>query len=245
MNRTALGLAVGAGYLLGRTRKLKLAVAVGSMIAGRKLNLSPRTVADLTRQLKDNPQVAQIGDQLRQDLGGAGKAATGALVERRVTAFADRLHERTARLREQTSGTAPGKGGEGAEDQDRDEERGTAHEDEYEDEYEDRKGREAEDESTAGGKPERQEPEQSRRPERSAAPKARRAPRQAAEKTPSGRRTEKSAKQAASRAARGTSARRTPSAKATARSTDTAAKKTTAAGGAAARDRLSKGGGER
>jgi hypothetical protein len=233
MNRTALGLAVGAGYLLGRTRKLKLAVAVGSLVAGRKLNLSPRAVADLaTRQLKNNPQVAQIGDQLRQDLGGAGKAATGALVERRITALADRLHERTARVREQASGTV---------DEDRGEEHGTAHEDEYED----REGREAEEESTAGEQP---EPQKARRPERTAptAPKARRGPaQQAAEKTPSGRRTEKSAKQAASQAARRTSARRTTSAKAAAPGAGTAVKKTTGAGGAAARARLSKGGGER
>ena len=32
MNRTGLGLAVGAGYLLGRTRKLKMAFAVGTLV---------------------------------------------------------------------------------------------------------------------------------------------------------------------------------------------------------------------
>ncbi|MFD0395311.1 hypothetical protein ACFQ3Z_36710 [Streptomyces nogalater] len=74
MNRTALGLAVGAGYLLGRTKKLKMALAVGSLVAGKKLNLSPKTLADLVnQQLKSNPQVKEIGDQLREDLRGSAR----------------------------------------------------------------------------------------------------------------------------------------------------------------------------
>ncbi len=36
MNRTALGLAIGAGYVLGRTKKMKLAFAVGSLVAGKR-----------------------------------------------------------------------------------------------------------------------------------------------------------------------------------------------------------------
>jgi hypothetical protein len=111
MNRAALGLALGAGYLLGRTRKLKMAMAVGSVVAGKKLNLTPRGVAQLVnQQLRDNPQFKEIGDQLRQDLQGVGKAASGALVERQMTALADRLHSRTERVRGQVSGSAPGTG---------------------------------------------------------------------------------------------------------------------------------------
>lgn len=109
MNRVGLGLAVGAGYLLGRTKKLKMAVAVGGLVAGKKLNLSPRMVADLVQQqLRDNPQFKEIGDQLRQDLRGVGKAASGAMVERQLDAVADRLHGRTAQVRDQLSGVVPG-----------------------------------------------------------------------------------------------------------------------------------------
>ncbi|MEV6122892.1 DNA primase [Streptomyces sp. NPDC052077] len=108
MNRTGLGLAIGAGYLLGRTRKLKLAVAVGTMVAGRKLNLTPSGVAELvSARLRDNPQWKEIGDQLRGDLRGVGTAATGALVERRMDALADRLHGRTERMRDRLSGALP------------------------------------------------------------------------------------------------------------------------------------------
>ncbi|MEV5270422.1 DNA primase [Streptomyces werraensis] len=112
MNRTGLGLAIGAGYLLGRTKKLKMALAVGGLVAGKKLNLSPRGVADLvSQQLRDNPQFKELGDQLRGELRGAGKAASGALVERQISSLADRLHGRTAEVRGRLSGG-------GAEDRD-------------------------------------------------------------------------------------------------------------------------------
>ncbi|MDI1455061.1 MULTISPECIES: DNA primase [unclassified Streptomyces] len=109
MNRTGLGLAIGAGYLLGRTKKLKMALAVGSLVAGKKLNLGPRGLAELlNQQLRDNPQFKEIGDQLRQDLRGVGKAATGAMAERQMSALADRLHGRTSAVRDQLSGVVPG-----------------------------------------------------------------------------------------------------------------------------------------
>ncbi|MFD5265012.1 DNA primase [Streptomyces sp. NPDC058335] len=108
MNRVGLGLAIGAGYVLGRTKKMKLALAVGSMVAGKKLNLTPRGVADLvSQQLKDNPQFKEIGEQLRGDLRGVGKAASGAMVERQMSALADRLHSRTGQVRDQLQGVVP------------------------------------------------------------------------------------------------------------------------------------------
>lgn len=122
MNRTGLGLAVGAGYLLGRTRKLKMAMAVGGLVAGKKLNLSPRMVADLLQQqLRNNPQFKEIGDQLREDLRGVGKAASGAMVERQLDSLADRLHGRTTRMRDQLTGTVPGGRDDDAEDAEYDE----------------------------------------------------------------------------------------------------------------------------
>ncbi|MEU0225558.1 DNA primase [Streptomyces sp. NPDC006284] len=120
MNRVGLGLAVGAGYLLGRTKKLKLAVAVGTMVAGKKMNLTPKGIAELvSTQLQNNPQFKEIGDQLRTDLRGVGKAASGAMVERQIDALADRLHGRTAQVRDQLSGVAskaPGVGSRDSED---------------------------------------------------------------------------------------------------------------------------------
>jgi hypothetical protein len=109
MNRMGLGLALGAGYVLGRTKKLKLAMAMGSLAAGRKMNLSPKGIADLvSQQLQNNPQVKELGDQLRQDLRGAGQAASRAVVERQMGALADRLHSRTGQVRDQLAGVVPG-----------------------------------------------------------------------------------------------------------------------------------------
>ncbi|MDW8804934.1 DNA primase [Streptomyces scabiei] len=126
MNRIGLGLAVGAGYVLGRTKKMKLAFAVGTMVAGKRMRLSPRALADLvSQQLLNNPQFKEIGDQLRGDLRGVGKAATGALVERQIEGLADRLHGRTSQVRDQLSGVAPDLPGRGGKDRD---------DDEYEDE---------------------------------------------------------------------------------------------------------------
>ncbi|MEV0975356.1 DNA primase [Streptomyces sp. NPDC049915] len=222
MNRVGLGLAVGAGYVLGRTKKAKLAIAVGSMVAGKRMNLSPRMVADLVnQQLKNNPQVKEIGDQLRGDLRGVGKAASGALVERQIGALADRLHSRTADLRDQTSGGS-GRG-------ERDEE-----DEEPEDDAEDRDEDEAEDRDEDRDEGADDEPERSRGERDARAKKA----------TGSARKAKKAAKKAPAKKAAPAkkTAKRAPGPGA-------AAKKTASAGKTAektvGRDRQAKGGGER
>jgi hypothetical protein len=101
----ALGLAVGAGYVLGRSKKARVALAVGGLVAGKRMNLSPKAVGELVaRQLRDNPQFKEVGAQLRQDLGGVGRAASGAVVERRLNSLANRLHGRTSQVRDQLAG---------------------------------------------------------------------------------------------------------------------------------------------
>ncbi|MGW7337538.1 DNA primase [Streptomyces sp. NPDC054808] len=216
MNRTGLGLAIGAGYLLGRTKKLKLAVAVGTMVAGKKMNLTPKGIAELVSgQLQNNPQFKEIGDQLRTDLRGVGKAASGAMVERQLDALADRLHGRTAEVRDQLSGVASQAAGVGSDDS-RDSEDS---EDSESEEREEPEGRHERDER----RDERGEQRASRRerPARKAPPEGRKT----VKKTP--------AKKAAAKApARKAAAKRAQPAK------KTAAKKTSGA-------RQSKGGGER
>ncbi|MFJ8079707.1 DNA primase [Streptomyces sp. NPDC096205] len=109
MSRAGLGLAVGAGYLLGRTKKLKMAIAVGTFVAGRRMNVGPRAIADLVSgQLRNNPQFKELGDQLRGDLRGVGKAASSAMIERQLDTLAGRLHDRTAETRDRLAGVVPG-----------------------------------------------------------------------------------------------------------------------------------------
>lgn len=211
MNRVGLGLAVGAGYVLGRTKKMKLAFAVGTMVAGKRMNLSPRALGELlSQQLQNNPQFKEIGDQLRQDMRGVGKAASGALVERQISGLADRLHGRTADVRDQLAGVKPdipGRGGqEDAEEPD------DAY-DEYDDE-DDRDDRDDRDREESAEAESEDEPDERPR-QRKKAPAQKSAPKKAAAKKTSAGQTaakkspaKKTAKKAPARAAAKTSARR-------------------------------------
>ncbi|MFE0415473.1 DNA primase [Streptomyces tendae] len=236
MNRVGLGLAIGAGYLLGRTKKLKMAVAVGTMVAGKKMNLTPKGIAELVSgQLQNNPQFKEIGDQLRTDLRGVGKAASGAMVERQIDALADRLHGRTAEVRDQLSGVASRAPGVGSDDS-RDSE---ASEDSADSEYKADGEREEPAEYQDAEEPERtEEPEE---------PDERRAPRRerpAKKAPPEARKTAGKApakKTAAKAPAKKAAAKRAQPAKKAAGKKTAGAR--SAARGAAARQ--SKGGGER
>ncbi|WP_329332846.1 DNA primase [Streptomyces sp. NBC_00663] len=239
MNRVGLGLAVGAGYVLGRTKKLKMAVAVGTLVAGKRMQLSPRAIADLVSgQLRNNPQFKEIGDQLRQDLRGVGKAASGAMVERQIDALAGRLHGRTAEVRDQLAGVVPDTSDLGF---DSDEES-----EEYDDE--DRENDEARDEENGDDEARDDdgnddEPEAER--EESGPPGKKAAAKKTAAKKSAAKKTAPAKKSAQKAPAKKTAAKKTAAKKTTARKT--AAKKSTSAGGAArgARSRVSKGGGDR
>ncbi|CAL9379093.1 MULTISPECIES: hypothetical protein [Actinomycetes] len=216
MNRTGMGLAIGAGYLLGRTKKLKMALAVGGLVAGKKLNLSPRAVADLvSQQLRDNPQFKELGDQLRGDLRGVGKAASGALVERQISSLADRLHGRTAEVRGRLDG--------GGEDRDGTDE--SAGEEPYDEETDDR-GQDDREPDDSG---------EDRDDDGGSGPEAGRTAKKAAKKAPAKKGPAAKKAAPAKRAAGG------PAKKAAAKKT--AAKKTASAS-RGARSRSSKGGGE-
>ncbi|MBZ6291282.1 DNA primase [Streptomyces olivaceus] len=233
MNRVGMGLAVGAGYLLGRTRKLKLAVAVGTMVAGKKLNLTPKGIAELVSgQLQNNPQFKEIGDQLRTDLRGVGKAASGAMVERQIGALADRLHGRTAEVRDQLSGAVPKAPGVGSRDSgDSEDPEEYAEQDDERDERDERDGRDADDEPDGRAGRERD----GRRPAGRTAPAARKAAKKAPAKKAPARKT--AAKAPAKKAA---VKRAQPAKKATGKKTAGARSAARGAG-----TRQSKGGGER
>ncbi|CAL9318243.1 hypothetical protein SUDANB135_05769 [Streptomyces sp. SudanB135_2055] len=227
-----MGLAVGAGYLLGRTKKLKLAVAVGTMVAGKKMNLTPKGIAELVgSQLQNNPQFKEIGDQLRTDLRGVGKAASGALVERQIDALADRLHGRTAQVRDQLSGAASKAPGVGPDDS---RDSGASEDPEPREEYDDHDD-EPEERAESEERDRRDEDEGRDERRERAARKAPAPARKAAKKAPA-------KKTAARTAAKKTAAKRAQPAR------KAAGKKTAGARNAArgaAGDRQSKGGGER
>ncbi|MFG2725588.1 DNA primase [Streptomyces canus] len=243
MNRVGMGLAIGAGYVLGRTKKLKFAFAVGTLVAGKRMHLSPRAVADLvSQQVLKNPQFKEIGDTLREDLRGVGKAASGAMVERQIDAIADRLHGRTAEVRDQLSGVVPEVPGL-SEDEDeesegdeepREEETGDTEaeadeepsDEEPSDEHED-------DEADEAGDEQDEAPAAAKKTAKKAPAK------KTAQKAPGRKPPAKKAQSQGRTAGKKTAAKKTTAKKA-------AARKATAGGGAgrSARARLPKGGGE-
>ncbi|ESP99008.1 hypothetical protein B591_12648 [Streptomyces sp. GBA 94-10 4N24] len=90
-----IGAALVGGYLLGRTKKAKLAIGFGMFLAGKKLDLDPKKIGSM---LASSPVLGGLSDQVRKDLVGATRtAATNALTQR-ATSFADSLHQRTLRL---------------------------------------------------------------------------------------------------------------------------------------------------
>ncbi|MEU9256459.1 DNA primase [Streptomyces sp. NPDC048270] len=133
----AMGLAVGAGYVLGRTKKAKVAFGLTTLVLGRKLAPDGASLASfLGSRLGDNPQLKEIREQLRTDLRGVGSAAVSAIVDRRLEAVADRLHDRTLDVQDRLAGLT-GRDGEEPRDSD---ERGPA-------------GDGDEDEEAGGGRP--------------------------------------------------------------------------------------------
>ncbi|WP_069169862.1 hypothetical protein [Streptomyces griseus] len=87
--------ALVGGYLLGRTKKAKMAIGFGMFLAGKKLNLDP---AQLGRMLAESPVLGTLNEQVRKEVVGATKtAATNALTQR-ASGLADSLHRRTLAL---------------------------------------------------------------------------------------------------------------------------------------------------
>jgi len=99
---------VTAGYLLGRTKKLKLALIVGSAIANRKL------ISGQVDKLSDAAGVGPLGQQL---VSAGRKAAIGA-VSSRIDSFSDKLAERTEALNGSASDEDEEEEEEDAEDED-------------------------------------------------------------------------------------------------------------------------------
>ncbi|MFE5614340.1 hypothetical protein [Streptomyces sp. NPDC056524] len=93
-NATTAAALVG-GYLLGRTRKAKLAIGVGMFLAGRRLDLDPRRIGKL---LAASPVAGALSEQVRRELFEATKSAATQALTKRASGLADSLQERTRAL---------------------------------------------------------------------------------------------------------------------------------------------------
>ncbi|MGA5406808.1 hypothetical protein ACPCSC_06025 [Streptomyces lavendulocolor] len=144
MNNATIGAALLGGYVLGRTKKGKLAVTAATWMLRKKIN--PKEIASA---VTGSPAMDALGDRIRNELVTAGKEAAASAVAARADRLADTLHSRTAGLRE---GLPPLKG-------EKDEDRAAGEEQEDEQEGRD----EQEDEGGEPGAEEEQRPKPRKR----------------------------------------------------------------------------------
>ncbi|WP_326608228.1 histone protein [Streptomyces sp. NBC_01800] len=99
--KATLAAAVVGGYVLGRTKKGRLALTIATYLAGRRFGLEPRQLAaEGMRRLGEMPQFAELQDQLKGEVLDAGRKAVTAVADRGMSSLADVISDRTARLGE-------------------------------------------------------------------------------------------------------------------------------------------------
>lgn len=90
--RVALG--VAGGYFLGRTKKMKLALMLGGMAAGRQAGGPGELLKTGTKLLNSSPELSRLTDEVRGRLLDAGKGALLAVAARQVESLTDRVGKR-------------------------------------------------------------------------------------------------------------------------------------------------------
>jgi hypothetical protein len=81
--------AVAGGYLLGRTKKLKLAVTLAGLLAGRKLAADPKAIVG--KIVDGNPELEHLRGQLSDGLTGAAKELAMATAASRLESMTDAI----------------------------------------------------------------------------------------------------------------------------------------------------------
>ncbi|MFG2196387.1 hypothetical protein [Streptomyces sp. NPDC048639] len=103
MTNGKIAVALVGGYLLGRTKKAKLAIGLGMFLAGKKLSLDPQQLGKL---LANSPALSGLSSQARQQLLDATKSAATTALTSRANSLAESLHQRTLSLRDVGGGNA-------------------------------------------------------------------------------------------------------------------------------------------
>jgi hypothetical protein len=100
MNTTGkVAAAMAAGYLLGRTKKFRLAITVGGLLAGKRIATDPRElVQQALGVIENNPELSKLSDQIRSKLVDAGREAAVAAASSQLNRVSDSIRSRTDRL---------------------------------------------------------------------------------------------------------------------------------------------------
>jgi hypothetical protein len=94
--RVALG--VAGGYFLGRTKKMKVALMLGGMAAGRRAGGPTELLAQGAKLLGQSPELTRLTEEIRGRLLEAGKGAAMAVATRQVESLTDRVGKRVESL---------------------------------------------------------------------------------------------------------------------------------------------------
>ena len=87
--RVALG--VAGGYFLGRTKKMKLALMLAGMAAGKQAGGPGALLSQGKNLLNASPELSRLSDELKGRLLDAGKGAALAVATRQVESLTDRV----------------------------------------------------------------------------------------------------------------------------------------------------------
>ena len=92
--------AIAVGYALGRTRKMKLAITVGGVLAGRRLSTAPgKVLTEGAKRVSSSPQLSSLAGELRGRLVEAATSAATAAASNKIESWGDQLSERAENLR--------------------------------------------------------------------------------------------------------------------------------------------------
>jgi hypothetical protein len=82
---------VAGGYLLGRTKKFRLAMMIAGLLAGKKLAADPKAIAN--KIVDTNPELEHLRGQLTGGLSGAAKELALATAASRIEAMTHTLQD--------------------------------------------------------------------------------------------------------------------------------------------------------
>ena len=106
-----LALAVVGGYLLGRTKKMKLAIMLGGALAGKKISTDPAALlGQVTKLVSASPELQRLDSAVRGRLLEAGKDAALAVASSRMEALTDSLVDRVENLGKPAAGATKAAG---------------------------------------------------------------------------------------------------------------------------------------
>ena len=94
-DKAKIGAAVAGGYLLGRTKRGRLALGLAMLLAGYRPSTQLRKGL---LQLTENAELGQLTSQLRGPLALAGRKAAEAVIAAQAARLADQLTSRTEAL---------------------------------------------------------------------------------------------------------------------------------------------------